>query len=111
MDSLGDVGAILIGRAGLVCVRAGESKTIGASGDCTLRVNIHHVSNRHFEIFMVDDGCFIQDLGSTNGTFVNGVKLKAYHPIEIANGDLIDLRQGVAFLAVLFPLENLDRYL
>lgn len=46
------------------------------------------VSRRHCLLEVVPPRCYIRDLGSTNGTFVNGVKVSQ---AELRHGDLISL--------------------
>lgn len=40
------------------------------------------ISGRHMEIFHKEGSLFIRDLRSTNGTFVNGVRIQADHRIQ-----------------------------
>ncbi|MDX1520979.1 MAG: FHA domain-containing serine/threonine-protein kinase [Anaerolineae bacterium] len=48
------------------------------------------VSRRHGRIVRGGDrGWMAEDLGSTNGTFVNGVRLPPNKPVALTNGDLI----------------------
>ena len=47
------------------------------------------VSARHASVTPRDAGCAIEDLGSTNGTFVNGQRISAVH--EVKPGDRIQL--------------------
>jgi pSer/pThr/pTyr-binding forkhead associated (FHA) protein len=44
-------------------------------------------SARHARIEPRRDGIWIEDVGSTNGTYVNGVRLK--HPRKLAPGDVV----------------------
>ena len=54
-------------------VRLGdETITIGRSAECDVRLADTSVSRRHAEIRSMGDGWTIVDLGSTNGTKVNG---------------------------------------
>ena len=44
---------------------------IGRGEDCTIQIHDHSVSRRHARIEQGPDGCYVYDLQSTNGTFVN----------------------------------------
>lgn len=44
--------------------------------ECDLVINDQQVSRRHAQIDLIDGGYILEDLGSTNGTFVNGVAAK-----------------------------------
>ncbi len=52
---------------------------------------IKSVSRRHARIFMDDNVIKLEDLGSINGTRVNGRKLDPYLPKILSNGDIIQL--------------------
>jgi pSer/pThr/pTyr-binding forkhead associated (FHA) protein len=45
---------------------------IGSSPACDLIVDRPTVSKRHCRLNLTARGCFLEDLGSTNGTFLNG---------------------------------------
>ena len=47
------------------------------------------VSRRHSRLLRKDGNWFVEDLGSTNGTFVNGVKVTPHQVIAVKNGDMI----------------------
>lgn len=49
-----------------------EKVTVGRLADSTLQVDDASVSSRHAEIFLEHEKYHLHDLGSTNGTFVNG---------------------------------------
>ena len=48
---------------------------LGRSKEADIRVPDENVSRRHAELRLEDDGCWIVDLGSTNGTVVNGKRV------------------------------------
>jgi hypothetical protein len=49
--------------------------SIGRASDCTIVINDTTVSKMHAEIIFENGNISIRDLGSTNGTFINGNKL------------------------------------
>lgn len=49
-----------------------------------------YISARHFRVFYKNGQWFIEDLGSTNGTLVNGIEIKGIGPIPIKDGDTIN---------------------
>lgn len=60
---------------------------IGREEDCQLRPNSDLVS-RHHCVFNVDEfGVRLRDLGSTNGTLVNGDRIRAVHVLK--HGDVV----------------------
>ncbi len=51
----------------------------------------HGISRRHARMYTRDNKWFIEDLDSTNGTFVNGERLTAYLPYSFGDGDILTL--------------------
>jgi pSer/pThr/pTyr-binding forkhead associated (FHA) protein len=49
---------------------------------------VNYLSRRHAHIFLKQGQPLVEDLGSTNGTFVNGVRLDE-HAVALSEGDLI----------------------
>lgn len=62
---------------------------IGRLPDCQILVSDGNVSRRHAEIHRAGSGFVINDLGSTNGTFVNGERLIADH--RLTDGDIVTI--------------------
>jgi len=54
------------------------------------------ISRRHARFITRADGVYVEDLGSTNGTFLNGVRVKA--PTLLHSGDLITLAESTVLL-------------
>jgi FHA domain len=63
--------------------------TIGRTPDNQLVVNDPKTSSHHAEIRPDGQGYSITDLGSTNGTFVNGQRLTPHVPRQLNTGDAI----------------------
>ena len=58
-------------------VRVDSSRfTVGRKPDASLSIPSPTVSREHAELTVVDRGMLLRDLGSTNGTFVNGVRIQ-----------------------------------
>jgi pSer/pThr/pTyr-binding forkhead associated (FHA) protein len=68
-------------------VRLEGSTVIGRAIECELRLDDTFVSQQHARIFAKNGSWFVEDLGSTNGTFVNEQRLAA--PAMLAPGDRI----------------------
>lgn len=62
---------------------------IGRDGKCSLRPSSAVVSNRHCAIEVRGDDVIVVDLKSTNGTFVNGVRVEKES--EIHDGDKVQV--------------------
>ena len=62
---------------------------IGRRDCCDLTVDSPRVSGRHAELMRVGDHLLLRDLGSTNGTFLQGEKIVDVAPI--GDGDLIQI--------------------
>jgi DNA-binding NtrC family response regulator len=66
-----------------------EPCNVGRGGQCQVVVRDGRMSTSHCELTAAPEGVCITDLQSLNGTWVNGVRLKAGHSIFLtANGQL-----------------------
>jgi hypothetical protein len=61
--------------------------TIGRGGGNDVRIEDEFASSRHAQVEPRRDGAWVQDIGSTNGTYVNGLKLT--RPRKLAAGDVV----------------------
>jgi pSer/pThr/pTyr-binding forkhead associated (FHA) protein len=68
-------------------VKIGPSMTIGRAPECELLIDDTYASSQHARIFGKNGTWYVEDLGSTNGTFVNDQKLAA--PAMVQPGDKI----------------------
>ena len=62
----------------------------------------HGVSRRHAAIVNFNNAICLVDLNSSNGTFINGEKLRADYPHVLRDED--ELRFGTLFVRVTFSL-------
>jgi sigma-B regulation protein RsbU (phosphoserine phosphatase) len=69
-------------------VPVGDGLTIGRAGQCSLMIRDSAASRQHLEITFTGNGYECRDLGSRNGTLVNGV---AIQNSELQNGDQIHI--------------------
>lgn len=60
--------------------------SIGRSEDNAVCIKEPTVSSHHAKIFTFFNASYVEDLGSTNGTMVNGKKIKKH---TLHNGDVI----------------------
>lgn len=58
---------------------------LGRNPECTLVLDDDFASGRHARIFRRDAGWFVEDLGSTNGTFLGTNKLTQPMPVEVGS--------------------------
>jgi len=58
---------------------------IGRHADCNLQLSEGQASRRHAKLVITNDGVWVEDLGSANGTFVNGVQVATR--VKLASGD------------------------
>jgi pSer/pThr/pTyr-binding forkhead associated (FHA) protein len=82
-------------QAGLELPLAGGI-LIGRSSDCQLLLEDDYVSTRHARITATPTGYQVEDLGSTNGTFLNNQRIGA--PTPFREGDT--LRIGRTLMSV-----------
>ncbi|HMP79162.1 MAG TPA: EAL domain-containing protein [Pirellulaceae bacterium] len=70
-----------------------EVFTIGRRANCSLPISSSCVSSNHAELRIRAGRMFVADLNSTNGTFINGVKLQG--EAELFHGDLVQFASMV----------------
>lgn len=80
-------------------VLAGDRLTIGRQGD--LLLSHASVSRNHALLERRDDGWVVSDLGSRNGTTVNGVSIQRH---RLCNGDVV----GFGRMKLRFDVEGFD---
>ena len=63
--------------------------TIGRNPNCDIHIDNLGVSKRHAKIYKQDGAYVIEDLNSTNGTYVNQTRLSPGQQVRIHDGDAI----------------------
>jgi hypothetical protein len=84
----------VIGQDGVVLRRVelpADAVVIGRSRLAGILLADPEVSRRHARVEYVSPRYYVSDLGSTNGTYVNGRTVNGRHPL--ADGDILDLGQ------------------
>jgi pSer/pThr/pTyr-binding forkhead associated (FHA) protein len=68
----------------------GDELTVGRAAGCKVSLpNDSYASNLHARAYQADGLTFVEDLGSTNGTFVNGERISA--PTAVKAGDRVQV--------------------
>lgn len=103
--------ALTRGNYGLEIINSGNGKglkdgsiipirsdfTIGRKDDNSIILTDPHISGHHAKIIVRNNGLFIEDLDSTNGTYVNGTRVKS--KIKLSNKD--EIKIGTAVFKIL----------
>ncbi|MCJ8278403.1 MAG: FHA domain-containing protein [Rivularia sp. ALOHA_DT_140] len=61
--------------------------TIGRDRNSGIQINSKYVSRRHCAFRYIEQGFYLVDFNSTNGTYINGEQI--YHPTKLEEGDTI----------------------
>jgi len=70
-------------------IEDGERKIIGRGGDADVILDNTAISREHTAISLKNDAYYLEDLGSLNGTMVNGRKIDAL--VQLFEGDTIEI--------------------
>jgi pSer/pThr/pTyr-binding forkhead associated (FHA) protein len=70
-------------------LRLGPETVIGRSSDCNLRIASARVSRRHCLIRVDGSQVFVRDLGSANGTEVDGVQIISQVDVPVVSGSTL----------------------
>lgn len=75
----------------LIRLEAGDSWIAGRESTCNIHIRDQRVSRRQFEIRKSGSNYVILDLGSVNGTLLNGVPVSSSEPVVLKSGDSISV--------------------
>lgn len=67
--------------------------TIGRKDNNSIVLGDQHVSGNHAKIIVRNDSLYIEDLNSTNGTYLNGSKIN--HRMKLSNKDEIKIGTSI----------------
>ncbi|MDZ7679865.1 MAG: FHA domain-containing protein [Acidimicrobiales bacterium] len=67
----------------------GDEITVGRAAGCQVTLDDTYVSQLHARIFQRDGELFVEDLGSTNGTYLNRTKVSG--PMAMKSGDRLQV--------------------
>jgi len=71
----------------------GEELTVGRAPGCAVQLDDTFVSQLHARVFVADGQFMVEDLGSTNGTYLN--RQKVGPPVLVRPGDLLQVGNTV----------------
>ena len=67
----------------------GDELTIGRAAGCGVRVEDSYTSALHARLFRRDESLWVEDLSSTNGTWVNAERIAS--ATRLGRGDLLQV--------------------
>jgi serine phosphatase RsbU (regulator of sigma subunit) len=91
---------------------AGDCTVLGRQYDSHICLTGKAISRQHAQLVCKDDAFFIEDLDSSNGTFINGMRLAPGTPAPISERDTLQIGPYVFALrladgsALLTPIES-----
>jgi FHA domain len=71
----------------------GDEITVGRAAGCQILIDDTYVSQLHARLFIRDGQLLVEDLGSTNGTYLNRAKVSA--PMVAQRGDRLQIGNTV----------------
>lgn len=74
----------------------GDQLVIGRDSSSQVAINDAEVSRKHARLTFQGGKYVLEDLGSTNGTFVNGQRLAS--PIVLKSGDVVSLGEQIVLM-------------
>lgn len=75
----------------------GEEITLGRAAGCQVTIDDTYASQLHARVFQRDGQVYVEDLGSTNGTYLN--RRKVTGPMQVQRGDKLQIGNTVLELS------------
>ena len=83
----------MVAESNALLIKVGNSREIqlkpetvlGRQAECDVLLTEGHTSRRHARLVHAEDGYWLEDLGSSNGTFINGKRITGR--VKVASGD------------------------
>jgi len=89
--------ALYLSRGDGFSITVREGDVVGRQGvGAEVLKEFKTVSRKHVKFYREGDKWFIEDMESTNGTFLNGKPLQAHQKYELRDGDEIKLSSQVS---------------
>lgn len=77
---------VVRGRSATTTLKLADGVTsLGRHDDCVVRIKSSQVSRQHCEVFDVGGKLTVRDLGSSNGTFVNGKRVTGQQTLKVGD--------------------------
>ena len=73
----------------------GKTVSVGRSADNDIQIHDNHVSRNHLVVKRKGRRYLVKDLGSGNGTLVNGNRIPSGATVEVKDGDAIVIGMSV----------------
>jgi pSer/pThr/pTyr-binding forkhead associated (FHA) protein len=74
-----------------------DATVIGRREDCDLRIPLGEISRKHCKIVRSGESFMVEDMGSSNGTYVNGRRVQS---LDLEAGDTIQVGPVVFVLQI-----------
>ncbi len=83
-----ELATVTVGDIAHDVVLGGDEVIVGRLAECQIQLHDANVSRRHAAFIRLEEGWAISDLGSTNGTRVNGTSVER---TRLADGDVVEI--------------------
>lgn len=87
----------------LIRLEGGDSWLAGRDSSCAIHIRDQRVSRRQFEVRKHSGSYFIIDLGSVNGTLLNGNPISSNEPTPLKSGDAVSVLENYFYFELHDP--------